>query len=208
MSDGPKLKMAMYGTRHAHAEGVLRVMLASPDVAVTGVFERDPERRRALSAGGRAPWPAGEWYSRAAGFLEDDSIVAVAAEGANRESLDHAESIVNAGKHVFYDKPAGEDFARFRNIVAAARERGLFVQLGYMFRYHEGFERIASWARSGFLGDLFAVRAHMSSWIPPESRAEIAHHRGGIFYDLAGHMIDQIVWLLGRPERVSSFMHS
>jgi predicted dehydrogenase len=33
-------------------------------------------------------------------------------------------------------------------------------------------------------------------------------HRGGILYDLAGHMLDQIVWLLGRPDRVTSFLRS
>src|SRR5262249_29686508 len=29
--------------------------------------------------------------------------------------------------------------------------------------------------------------------------------KGGIFYDLAGHMLDQVVWHLGRPNRVSLF---
>ena len=45
----------------------------------------------------------------------------------------------------------------------------------------------------------------MSTHIPPVAREVIgASHVGGIFYDLAGHMLDQIVWLLGRPERVTA----
>jgi predicted dehydrogenase len=60
--------------------------------------------------------------------------------------------------------------------------------------------------RAGLLGDVFAIRAHMSTCIHDESRRVIARHAGGIFYDLAGHMLDQIVWLLGRPAEVTAFL--
>ena len=36
----------------------------------------------------------------------------------------------------------------------------------------------------------------------------ISVHPGGIFYDLGGHMLDQIVWMLGRPERVTAFLRN
>lgn len=197
--------MAQYGTKHGHAEGVLRAMLANSDVEVTGVFEPDSAQRKGLQSGGGEPWASVRWYDDRSELLQDPTVVAVAAEGLNLESLEHAEQIVAAGKHVLYDKPAGEDYPGFQRVVAEARRRNLLVQLGYMFRYHDGFERIAGWARSGFLGDVFAVRAHMSTWIAEDARAVAARHRGGIFYDLAGHMLDQIVWILGRPERVASF---
>ena len=56
------------------------------------------------------------------------------------------------------------------------------------------------------LGEVFSVRAHMSTSIPLEARRTIAVHPGGIFYDLAGHMLDQIVWMLGRPGEVTAFL--
>jgi predicted dehydrogenase len=55
------------------------------------------------------------------------------------------------------------------------------------------------------LGDVYAIRAHMSTWIGEVAREVISEHRGGIFYDLAAHMIDQVVWHLGRPNRVQLF---
>ncbi len=73
--------------------------------------------------------------------------------------------------------------------------------MGYMFRYHEGFAEIARLARTGVLGQIFSIRAQMSTSLDIPARQVIAQHRGGIFYDLAGHMIDQIVWLLGRTDR-------
>ena len=107
-------------------------------------------------------------------------MLAIASEGSNAESLDHTEAIVDAGKHVFYDKPAGTDYVLFERIVEKARSSGLQVQMGYMFRHHAGFSRIADWARSGLLGDIFSIRAHMSTHLYPPAQEAIAPHRGGI----------------------------
>ena len=198
--------MAVYGTKHGHSTGVLRVMLADDEVEVTGIFEPDIDRRRELESAAEEPWSWVHWYDEDSEFLTDPTITAVASEGRNSESLDHTEAIVGAGKHVFYDKPAGDDYPRFERVIASAKERGLLVQMGYMFRYHDGFARIAAWMESGLLGDVFSIRAHMSTSISGGARSALAGHRGGIFYDLAGHMIDQIVFHLGRPERVTSYL--
>ena len=152
------------------------------------------------------PTTASDGSRHAAEILDDPTIVAVASEGRNDESLEQTAAIVRAGKHVWYDKPAGDDWTGWQKVVAEARARGLRIQVGYMFRYHEGFSQIAEWVRAGLLGDVFAIRAHMSTSIPLAARQVIARHPGGIFYDLAGHMLDQIVWALGRPAEVTAFL--
>jgi predicted dehydrogenase len=200
-----KILIAQYGTKHGHAAGKLAALRGNPRVELAGVFEPDAERRRELERAG-GPYAGVRWFEGARELLGDPAIVAVAAEGRNDESLDQVEQIVAAGKHAWYDKPAGADWAQWRRVVATAEQRGLHIQMGYMFRYHDGFQRIAEWVRSGLLGQVFAVRAHMSTWISEPQRRVIARHPGGIFYDLAGHMLDQIVWLLGRPERVTAFL--
>ena len=206
MSNGVEpIRMAQYGTKHGHAEGVLQVMLENPDVEVAGVHEPDAARREELQRRDATPWSAVRWLDKSE-ILDDPTIVAVSSEGLNAESLPQTEEIIDAGKHAFYDKPAGDDYAHFQRVVAKARERGLLIQLGYMFRYHDGFSRIAEWARSGFLGNVFAIRAHMSTTIAEDAHARLSVHPGGVFYDLAGHVLDQIVWILGKPDRVTSFM--
>jgi predicted dehydrogenase len=89
-----------------------------------------------------------------------------------------------------------------------AEQRRLIIQMGYMFRYHAGFQRIAQWVQSGLLGHVYSIRAHMSTWISEQEQRVIARHPGGICYDLAGHMLDQIVWLLGRPQQVTAFLRA
>jgi predicted dehydrogenase len=86
--------------------------------------------------------------------------------------------------------------------------------MGYMLRYHDAFRQVADWTRDGFLGQVFALRAHMTTNIPVSSpsrlntRTEIARHQGGILFDLGGHMLDQVVWMLGRPHKVASFLRN
>ena len=130
-------------------------MLADDEVEVTGVFEPDAEQRIQLEQAGEKPWSEVNWYDDPSEFLDDPTITAVASEGSNSESLDHTDAIIDAGKHAFYDKPAGDDYARFESIVARAKEKSLLIQMGYMFRYHDGFERILSWAIQGFSDTCF-----------------------------------------------------
>lgn len=202
-----KIRMAQYGTKHGHAEGKLHSMLKNPAVDVTGVYEPDGARRRMLENSGGS-FGQVRWYEDEREILEDPTIVAIASEGLNAESLDQTEKIVAAGKHVWYDKPAGQNWPQWQQVVSRAREQGTHLQMGYMFRYHDGFRQIAQWARSGLLGRIFSVRAHMSTNLTAAQREVISVHPGGIFYDLAGHMLDQVVWLLGRPQRVTSFFHN
>ena len=201
------VRMAQYGTKHGHAAGKVSSMLRNPGVELVGVFEPDADRRRAL-ASSDSPYRGVRWFEDEREMLEDPTILAIASEGRNDESLDQTERIVKAGKHVWYDKPAGDNWPQWQRIVAMASQNGLAIQMGYMFRYHDGFQRIAAWTKEGLLGDVYAIRAHMSTCIPESSRRAISAHAGGILYDLAGHMLDQIVWLLGRPLKVTSLLRN
>jgi predicted dehydrogenase len=201
------LRLAQYGTKHGHAAGKLLALRRNPRVELAGVFEPDPARRRALEHAGE-PYAGVRWFDDPRDMLDDPGIVGVAAEGRNDESLDQAELIVAAGKHVWYDKPAGTSWPQWQRVVALAEGRGLVIQMGYMFRYHDGFQRIAQSVESGLLGQVYAIRAHMSTWLSEPEQRVIARHPGGICYDLAGHMLDQIIWLLGRPQQVNAFLRA
>ena len=200
------MKMAQYGTKHGHALGKLRVMVEHADVDFVGVFEPDDAQRQKVADSDLGSQV--HWFDSAEEMLQDDAIVAVASEGRNVESLAQTEAIVKAGKHVWYDKPAGDDWAQWQVVMALAREQNLQIQMGYMFRYHEGYCKIDQWVKSGLLGDVFQIRAHMSTGLGIAQREAVAIHKGGIFYDLAAHQLDQIVWLLGRPNKVTSFLRN
>jgi predicted dehydrogenase len=201
------IRIAQYGTKHGHAAGKLRAMQTHPGVEVVGLYEPDATRRAQLADSDNA-YAGIHWFEHQDEMLGDASIVAIASEGLNSESLDFTEQIVDAGKHVWYDKPAGDNWPQWQQVVEKARSQSLHLQMGYMFRYHYGFQQLAEWAKSGVLGKIFSVRAHMSTNLTPAQREVISEHEGGILYDLGGHMLDQIVWLLGRPQRVTSYLRN
>ena len=201
-----KVRIAQWGTKHGHASGKWRALVDNPQVEAVAIYEPDAERRAAVE--GKGPYEGARFVDDPAEFLQDESVVAVASEGGNHESLDQTLAIVEEGKHVWYDKPAGDDWAKWQQTVALARQQKLQIQMGFMLRYSDAFRQVDEWVKSGLLGQVFSLRAHMSTHIGEEMKKTISQHNGGIFFDLAGHMLDQVVWLLGRPTKVSAFLRN
>jgi predicted dehydrogenase len=197
------IRIAQIGTRHGHALGKWLALRSCAEVEAVGVWEPNPALRRRPGYGDDTRWFAAEDE-----LLGDPSITAVAIEGRNHESLAMALAAVRAGKHLWYDKPAGDDWPGFVQLQDEAARRQRYIQMGYMFRYSPGFSQVAAWARGGLLGDLFGFRAHMSTHVDLAERTEQSRHRGGILYDLGGHMLDQIVWLFGRPTSVTRVLRN
>lgn len=202
-----KLKLAQYGISHDHA-AVARVFNESDLIDFSGVFEPSAENRD--TRGKAEAYEGVHWFSSKEEMLEDESIAAIAVEGKVSQNLGFAREALEHGKHVWLDKPAGDDLNAFREVLDLAREKKLYVHLAYMFRYNEGFRFIIDWARSGKLGDLFSVRARISSGHSNEERWELwdskGEREGGIMFILACHLTDIIVALLGRPQRVTPFL--
>ena len=201
------MRFAQYGISHDHAAGKARVIQESEQVALAGVFEPSAAVRETL---GTDPAYRGvHWFASKQEMLEDDSIVAIAVEGEIFQNVGFAREVVEHGKHVWMDKPAGDDYEAFCAVVEMARERQLIVQLSYMWRYHPGFRFIMEWARSGKLGDIFSIRGRISSWPGSEDRWKLWEscgvRAGGIMFIVGCHLIDIIVSILGRPQRVTRF---
>ena len=201
-----KVKFAQYGILHSHAAGKAAVLKANPDVSFCGVYEPDPSVRAARGA--VEAYDGVNWFEAREDMLDDASIAAIAVEGAIAQNLEFAREALERGKHVWLDKPAGDDWEKFQSLVAMARQKGLLLQLGYMFRYNAGFRFILDWANSGRLGDVFSVRGRMSTWVGEDRREGLAVHEGGILFELLCHLMDIVVAVLGRPDRVTSFLRN
>ena len=132
------IRVAQYGTRHAHAAGKLRAIRQNPNVELVGVFEPDAARRRALAAVD-GPFQDVHWFGSESEMLEDAGIAAIASEGPTYQSLDQTERCVQAGKHVWYDKPAGDNWPQWQRTIALAEAAraddpdGLYVSLSCRF---------------------------------------------------------------------------
>jgi len=199
-----RIKMAQYGIAHAHAAGKAGAMEKNADVDFCGVFEPNPGTRAERGSA----YKDAHWFDSKEEMLEDDSITAIAVEGEVCHNLAFAREAVEHGKHIWLDKPAGDDMKEFSQILAIARDKKLLVQLGYMFRYNLGFQFIFDRVKDGSLGEIFSVRGRMSTGIPADRRPALAQHQGGIFFELLCHLTDIVVEILGRPNKVTSFLRN
>src|SRR5262245_31449296 len=198
------IRFVLDGVQHRHAAGKERAMAKQPQVELVGVYEPDAGVR--ARAQDNPAYAGLTWLDRA-DFLDDPAVVAVCVEGQEGKCVEAARRAVAAGKHLWFDKPAG-DWAVFQEMVATARARRLHLQMGYMLRYNAAFRQIEAWLRQGLLGDLYAVRGHMSTSTSAATRGR-TFYPGGIAFQLAPHMIDQIVWLFGgRPATVTAFLRN
>ena len=104
-----KLKLAQFGISHDHAAGKAQVLQKSDQVDFCGVFEPSPEVRATL--GSNPVYADVHWFSSAAEVLADESILGIAAQGRVSENLSFARQALEHNKHVWLDKPAGDDLA-------------------------------------------------------------------------------------------------
>lgn len=197
----PALHYLQIGTGHAHANK-LEVYAASPDWEVVGIVEEDPELREAARS--HRLYSAYPLLSLEEG-LRLPGLQVVGVETRVRDLLRYAHLAVEAGCHVHLDKPAGASLEDYRSLLERADRAGRVVQMGYMYRFNPAVQMLRRVLQAGWLGEVFEVHAVMSKVIPPRERQVLDEFAGGTMFELGCHLIDLVVGVLGRPERVVPF---
>lgn len=196
-ADVPRLGIGMLGASYSHAKGKLQVIQASQDWKLIGVTESDPKIAAALTKQGIALMSREE-------LLRHPDIQVIAVESAIRDHAVDAKAALNANKHLHLEKAPSAHLADFQEVVALARSRGLLLQVGYMWRYHPGISLALEAARKGWLGPVHLLRANMSNELAAARRPDWAEFRGGVMFELGGHVIDPMVRLMGKPDKVTA----
>lgn len=132
-------------------------------------------------------------------MVKDPEIDAVVIVTTSSQHCWQIEAAMNAGKHVFSDKPLGvnlEECMQAKAAVDAHPELKFF--LGFMRRFDPSYAYAKKKIEEGAIGTPYLVKA---IGIDPESTVEgsikFAKTSGGIFLDMAVHDIDLMRWFLG-----------
>lgn len=139
-----------------------------------------------------------EVYSDYREMLAKADIEAVAIVTTSGEHCWQIEAALDAGKHVFCDKPLGVTLEECK-IAEKAVERNpnLVFLLGFMRRFDPSYAYAKKKIDAGAIGTPYMVKA---TGIDPEAMVEgaikFAATSGGIFIDMAIHDIDLIRWFL------------
>ena len=183
------------GTSHAKA------YQAEEGFEVAGVVSRGPAgRRRLAEALGGAP----EYADYAAALAEADPD-AVSINTYPDTHAAYAIRALEAGKHVFVEKPIAETVAAAERVADAARAQGRKLVVGYILRHHPSWVRFIEEARE--LGKPLVMRmnlnqqSHGGMWT---THRNLMNSMSPIV-DCGVHYVDVMCQMTGsRPIRVSA----
>ncbi|NLX98560.1 MAG: Gfo/Idh/MocA family oxidoreductase [Rhodopirellula sp.] len=198
-----RIKVGQIGIGHNHASAKMATFRKLTDhYEVVGVVEPDPEwrKRRGTDPAYRdLPWMTEEQ------LLNTKGLRAVAVETDVCDLAATAARCVDAGVHIHLDKPGGESLGPFKKVLDEAGRQGLAVQLGYMYRNNPAIQFCLRAIREGWLGKVFEVHAVMSREQPLAYRKWLSQFRGGTMYIFGGHLIDLVVAMMGKPQRITPY---
>jgi predicted dehydrogenase len=202
------LKLAMLGMWHTHADGIVRQVVAHPDeFTLVGFHDPDPvvveEKRQ-------------KWGPKVPGFKLFDSPQAllkepldgVVVEGRVNENLKLAKLALESGRPVMLEKPAGDNWDEHRRLIDLAQRNHVHVQMIYLFRYMSAVLEMLDQAKKNEFGKPYLFRARLPKDLPSYQRfvEELKPYKGGMFFEMAGHVIDMMVSVLGKPKSVTPFL--
>ena len=138
-----------------------------------------------------------------------DDVDAVFVCTPNRFSPDIAVAALDAGKHVFCEKPPGrtvEDIVRIRE--AESRNPDRVLKFGFNHRYHFGIMEAKKIVDSGKYGRILWVRGvyGKAEWAayPTAWRSDPALVGGGILLDQGIHLLDLFRYFCGEFSEIKS----
>jgi predicted dehydrogenase len=135
----------------------------------------------------------------------------------------HLQAAIDAGRHVFAEKPVAVDAAGVRKVLAAcetARKKKLAVVSGLAMRYSNGHREFVKQIHQGALGELRALQANDYRgplWVKPRQPGwtDMEYHMRNWYYFtwLSGdfnveqhvHLLDLCSWILGDQYPVRAY---
>lgn len=202
------IRLAMLGMWHTHADGMVWQVAEHPkEFTLVGFFDRDAE----VVAQRRKQWAPRlgnlRVFDKPEPLLEEP-LDGVVIEGRVHENLRLARLALEHGKPVLLEKPAGDNFDEYRRLIDQAQRKHLHVQMIYLFRYMAAVQEMLQRVRKGELGRIYHFRARLPKDLPSYARfvEELAPYKGGMFFEMAGHVIDMMIAMLGTPRQITPFL--
>lgn len=201
-------RLAMLGVWHVHAPGMFRQIIEHPaEFSLAGFYDPESQVRDRRFAEWSPQLPGLKAFDTAAELL-DQPLDGVLVEGRVSANLAVARQALERGLPVLLEKPAGTSLQEFQHLAELARSRRLHLQMAYLFRWLPVVREIVRRARQGELGAIYEFRGRLPKELPlyAEFVETLGMYRGGIFFEMAGHLVDLMIGLLGTPRNITPFL--
>ena len=123
-------------------------------------------------------------------MVADDDLQAVVIATPVPTHHPLAKQALEAGKHVFVEKPPAMRAAEMEELVGLAEERGLVLMPGHLLLYHPGVQKLKELVDSGQLGDVLCVYGNRQN-------LGIIRTNENALWSLGVHDLSVILYLIG-----------
>ncbi|WP_123041099.1 oxidoreductase [Cohnella candidum] len=137
-------------------------------------------------------------------LLSDNAIDLVVITTPNDTHYDFAKRSLIAGKHVVVEKPFVITSEEARDLMETAALQNRVLSVYQNRRWDNDFLTVKRTVDSGVLGDIALYEAHYDRYRPEvtDRWREKEGPGSGMLYDLGAHLIDQALYLFGKPASV------
>ena len=191
------IRLAQIGVGY-WGRNLLRNAVALPGAEVVAVCDHD-EAARDVAAGLA---PRAHTSDDVEIVFADKSVEAVIIATETPTHFELASRALEAGKHVFVEKPLAQTADEAAHLVALADEHDRRLMVGHLLRYHPAYRHVERLVREGTLGAiryLYSVRVNLG----------IVRSQENAFDSLAPHDLAVALALIpGEPVSVSATGHA
>ncbi len=146
-------------------------------------------------------------YSDYMELLKDDSVDMVDICTPNKSHAEVTIAALEAGKHVYCEKPMAKKYADAVRMVEAAKKNRKKLTIGYQYRFRADSWYLYQLCRRGDLGEIYFAKAHalrrraIPTWGVFLNEDE---QGGGALIDIGTHALDMSLWMMDnyRPKSI------
>lgn len=136
-------------------------------------------------------------------FSQGVDIIVIASP--NDTHFEYAKRALNNNCHVIIDKPFTPSLKESKELISLAQSKKLFITSFHNRRLDGDFLTIKKLIKENRLGKIKIYESYFNRFRPAVNTAnwrETTDTAGGVFYDLAPHLLDQALDLFGLPASV------
>ncbi|MEK7509211.1 MAG: Gfo/Idh/MocA family oxidoreductase [Patescibacteria group bacterium] len=169
-----KIRFGVLGASRIAKKAAIPAIIASTHAELAMVGSRTPANVQGFDC------PASSYEN----VLANPNIDAVYISLPNSLHEEWSVRALEAGKHVWCEKPAALSYASAQKMVTAARANNVRLMEGFMFLYHPQQKRVREIIQSGTLGEITGFEGRFAFPMPDVGNIRLnARLGGGIYYD-------------------------
>ncbi|KAM0786540.1 hypothetical protein ACM66B_001997 [Microbotryomycetes sp. NB124-2] len=176
---------------------------------LVSIFERSAT---ATQSRARELFPGVKVVNQINEVLNDSSVELVFVSTVNDTHYEYSKRALEAGKHVVCEKPLTPTSQQAHELAELAKSRNLVLAVYQNRRWDSDFLTVKKLIREGAFGQLSEFQSNFDRYKNEAATTKLWKEEdrpgSGSHYDLGSHLVDQILDLFGKPQRVTAILRN